>query len=146
MDVEQLEKSIRDDVASTSTLDELENVRIKYLGRKGEITALLRAIKDASAEERPRLGSESNRLKLLFEALLQGKKSEFGGDRTSNLYVPPIDATLPSQDGVMGHRHVITQTLREMKEILYGARARWDCRVPRLPYRRGVGRMASHHA
>lgn len=119
MDVEQLERSIRGDVAGSETLADLESFRIKYLGRKGEITALLRGIKDASAEDRPRLGSQCNRLKTLVESLLQEKKMELGGDRPNNLYDPPIDATLPAQDGLVGHRHVISQTMSEIKHILY---------------------------
>ena len=120
MDVGQLETSLRADVAACANLEDLEAVRIKYMGRKGALTALLRAIKDVPPEERPRFGSECNRLKTLCESLLKSKKSELGGDRPNDLYVRPVDGTLPATTGVTGHRHVLNQTLAEMKSILHG--------------------------
>jgi phenylalanyl-tRNA synthetase alpha chain len=120
MSIEQLEKALAQDVERCESLEELEAIRVKYLGRKGAITALLRGIKDAPAEERPRLGSESNRLKQLFESLLSAKKSALGGDEPNDLYVAPIDGTLPATDGVAGHRHILNRTFREMTNILHG--------------------------
>jgi len=120
MDVDRLEASIRADVAGSVDLDALEAVRIKYLGRKGAVTALLRGIKDAAPADRRRLGAESNRLKELCETLLAQRRSELGGDAPSTFYKPPVDGTLPASDGTVGHRHVISQTLREMKDILQG--------------------------
>jgi len=120
MDVDRLEASIRSDVAASDDLDALEAVRIKYLGRKGAVTAMLRGIKDAPAHERPRLGSESNRLKVLCESLIDGRRRELGGDAPSSFYTAPVDGTRPAGDGVVGHRHVIAQTMREIKSVLYG--------------------------
>jgi len=120
MDVDQLETSLRSDVAGCNNLDDLEAVRIKYIGRKGALTSILRGIKDAPPEERPRLGSESNRLKNLCESLLKARKSELGGDLPNDLYVPPVDGTLRATNGIAGHRHVLHQTLSEMKSILHG--------------------------
>jgi phenylalanyl-tRNA synthetase alpha chain len=120
MDVEQLEASIRADVAASADLDALEAARIRYLGRKGAVTNLLRGIKDAPAGERRRIGAESNRLKALCEDLIARRRTELGGDTPDSFYTPPVDGTLPASDGRIGHRHVITQTLREMKEILQG--------------------------
>jgi phenylalanyl-tRNA synthetase alpha chain len=120
MEIDQLETSLREDAARCQSLDELEAVRIKYLGRKGVVTALLRSIKDALPHERPRIGSVGNRLKNLCESLIREKKSQLGGDKPNYLYEPPVDGTLPATDGVTGHRHVLHQTLRQMKDILHG--------------------------
>jgi phenylalanyl-tRNA synthetase alpha chain len=120
MDTDQLEKSLRDDVENCGTLEDLESVRVKYLGRKGAITSLLRGIKEAPPEDRPRLGSESNRLKELSETLIQNRKSALGGDRPGDLYVAPVDGTLPATDGVTGHHHIVSQTFRRMTDILHG--------------------------
>lgn len=120
MDTDQLEKSLREDVENCETLDELESVRVKYLGRKGELTALLRGIKDAPPEDRPHLGSENNRLKQLCESLIEQRKAVMGGDGRGNLYVPPVDGTLPATNGLTGRRHVLNQTFREMTDILHG--------------------------
>lgn len=120
MDIDQLETSLREDISRCESLDELEAARIKYIGRKGSITAMLRGIKDASPEQRPRIGAESNRLKTLFESLLKQKKSDLGGDEPNDLYVAPVDGTLPATDGITGHRHVLSQTLSQMKDVLHG--------------------------
>lgn len=120
MDFDEIEKSLREDVERSETLDQLEAVRVKYVGRKGTLTALLRGIKDAPPEERPKIGAESNRLKQLCESLIQGKKSQLGGDGAPSLYVPPVDGTLPATDGSVGHRHVLMETFRQMTDILHG--------------------------
>jgi len=120
MDTDQLERDLRDDIAGCTTLEQLESARVKYLGRKGAVTSLLRGIKDASPEDRPLLGSESNRLKQLTEALIQDRKSALGGDRPGDLYVSPVDGTLPATDGAVGHHHILNRTFREMTDILHG--------------------------
>jgi len=120
MDVESLERSIRNDISSVASLDDLEAVRIRYLGRRGQVTALLKNIKQASAEERPRLGAESNRLKQLCESMLEARRSELGADEPNRLYEAPVDGTLPASDGVVGHRHVLMRTFAEMRDILRG--------------------------
>ncbi len=120
MDIERLEDDLKKDVESCENLEDLESVRVKYLGRKGAVTAILRGIKDASPEERPRLGSESNRLKKLCESLIAEKKTRLGGDEAGSFYEPPVDGTLPATDGLTGRRHVLNQTFRQMKTILHG--------------------------
>ncbi len=71
MDADSLEKSIRDDIAKADSADAIEQARIKFLGRKGLVTALLKNIKDVPPEERPKLGAVSNRLKKLAEDLIK---------------------------------------------------------------------------
>ena len=80
MDPRPIENSLRADIAASTTPGDLEAVRIKYLGRKGVLTAFLRAIGEATAEERPRLGAEANRLKALCESLLEARASDAGAD------------------------------------------------------------------
>ncbi len=119
MDPRPIENSLRADVAASTTHDALEAVRVKYLGRKGVLTAFLRAIGEAPADERPRLGAESNRLKELCESLLAERAEQLGGTDVSS-YVAPIDGTLPATNGVVGYRHVISQTFRRIGGILEG--------------------------
>jgi phenylalanyl-tRNA synthetase alpha chain len=121
MDVESLERSIQEDIEKANSVDELEAARIRYLGRKGRITSLLRNIKDTPAQERPIMGAAANRLKKLVEELLEEKTRSLRGPQTaSRFYVRPRDATLPAHDGVTGRRHILSQTLKELKEIFYG--------------------------
>ncbi len=121
MDTESLEKSIRDEIERSASFEALEQARIKYLGRKGVLTSLLRNIKDAPQDERPRLGAVSNRLKELAEGLISEKLTALRGSRVgSRFYSPPPDATLPAHDGMIGRRHVLSQVLRQLKEIFFG--------------------------
>jgi phenylalanyl-tRNA synthetase alpha chain len=121
MDVESLERSIQEDIEKANSVDELEAARIRYLGRKGRITSLLRNIKDTPAQERPIMGAAANRLKKLVEELLEETTRSLRGPQTaSRFYVRPRDATLPAHDGVTGRRHILSQTLKELKEIFYG--------------------------
>lgn len=119
MDPRPIENALRDDVATCTTPDELEAVRVKYLGRKGVLTAFLRAIGQAPSEERPRLGAEANRLKSLCETLLAERGAKWGGGDDAG-YAAPIDGTLPATSGVVGRRHVISQTFRRIAHILEG--------------------------
>lgn len=121
MDTDSLEKSIREDIESVASLDGLEAVRVRYLGRKGHITSLLKNIKEAPPEERPVIGAVANRLKQLAEELLEEKRNgmESQGSR-SRFYQAPIDPTLPAHDGTTGHRHILAQVLRQLKDIFFG--------------------------
>ncbi len=119
MDPRPIETALRVDVAAATTPDELEAVRVKYLGRKGVLTGFLRAIGQVQPEERPRLGAESNRLKTLCETLLAERAAELGvGDEVA--YQRPIDGSLPATNGSVGRRHVISQTFRRIGSILEG--------------------------
>lgn len=121
MDADSLEKSIRDDIANADSPDGLERARIKFLGRKGLVTALLKNIGDVAPEERPKLGAVSNRLKKLAEDLIVEKQAALRASHPgSRFYAPPIDSTLPAHDGAVGHRHVLNQVFRELKEIFFG--------------------------
>lgn len=121
MDVESLERSIQEDIDKATTVEALEAARIRYLGRKGRITSLLRNIKDAAPAERPLIGATANRLKRLAEGLLEKKTRELRGSHgASRFYHPPRDGTLPAYDGSIGRRHVLSRTLDELKDIFFG--------------------------
>jgi phenylalanyl-tRNA synthetase alpha chain len=120
MDPRAIEKSLRSDIEAIRTSDDIEAVRVRYLGRKGVITAFLRGIGEARPEDRPRLGAEANRLKTLCESLLAARASAMGSGGDNPLYEPPADGTLPATSGVVGRRHVITQTFRRIRDVLEG--------------------------
>jgi phenylalanyl-tRNA synthetase alpha chain len=119
MDPRPIENALRADIAASTTPSDLEAVRVKYLGRKGVLTAFLRAIGEATAEDRPRLGAEANRLKSLCESLLDARAALLGTG-AENFYVAPVDGTLPATSGVVGRRHVIAETFRRIAHILEG--------------------------
>lgn len=121
MDVESLEKSIQQDIGQAPDLDELEKARVRYLGRKGLVTSLLKSIKDAPAAERRGIGAVSNRLKQLAEKAHGDRLAELRAAQTkSRFYTPPADATIPAHGPVTGHRHVLKQVMREMMNVFFG--------------------------
>ncbi|HET6349325.1 MAG TPA: phenylalanine--tRNA ligase subunit alpha [Candidatus Krumholzibacteria bacterium] len=120
MDSRAIEDALRADVENARTGDDLEGVRLRYLGRKGSITAYLHGIKDAPADERPRIGAEANRLKTLCESLLAERAQALGGGDDNPHYQPPVDGTLPATPGAVGRRHIISQTFRRIRDILEG--------------------------
>jgi phenylalanyl-tRNA synthetase alpha chain len=120
MDPRPIENSLRDDIAACRTPGDLEAVRVKYLGRKGLVTAFLRRIGEATPAERPQLGAEANRLKVLCEALLAERRVALGEGEENPWYQAPADGTLPATGGLAGRRHVIAQTFRRIKEVLEG--------------------------
>lgn len=120
MDPAGVEGALRADVAACRDVSELEATRVKYLGRKGAVTALLRSIKEARPEQRRTIGAAANRLKVLCEQLLDERRAELGGQDRNVFYRAPLDGTLPASLGAVGRRHVIAQTINEMREILLG--------------------------
>jgi phenylalanyl-tRNA synthetase alpha chain len=121
MDVESLEKALEKDIKTANTLEALEEARIRYLGRKGHITSLLKNIKEVAPDKRRELGVVANRLQKMAEGLLEEKRSTLQAAQTTNrFYQPPHDPTLPAHDGIIGHRHVLSQVFRRMREIFFG--------------------------
>ena len=113
---EQIGKEALADLKKVSHLKDLEDFRIKYLGRKGKVTQLLSRIGKLPREEKPKAGQLANRIKnevtASFEkfkaALLQSKDAE-----SKEL----VDVTLPGIANRIGKTHVITQTLAELLDI-----------------------------
>jgi phenylalanyl-tRNA synthetase alpha chain len=120
MDPRAIESSLRADVDSAGTPRELEDVRLRYLGRKGLITAYLHGIKDADPAERPKIGAEANRLKQLCESLLEARTLALGAGAGNPHYHPPVDGTLPASPALPGRRHIIAQTFRRIRDVLEG--------------------------
>src|SRR5512144_2827718 len=120
MDPRAIESSLRADADQASTARELEDVRLRYLGRKGLITAYLHGIKEADPAERPKIGAEANRLKQLCESLLDARAQALGGGADNPHYRPPVDGTLPASPGLAGRRHIIPLTFRRIRDVLEG--------------------------
>jgi phenylalanyl-tRNA synthetase alpha chain len=120
MDPRAIESSLRADIESAGTPQDLEGVRLRYLGRKGLVTAYLHGIKDADPAERPRIGAEANRLKLMCESMLEARARSLGGGDGNPHYQAPLDGTLPALPALAGRRHIISQTFRRIRDVLEG--------------------------
>ncbi|MBI2056427.1 MAG: phenylalanine--tRNA ligase subunit alpha [Candidatus Sungbacteria bacterium] len=107
-----------DAITKAETPEKIEEIRIECLGRKGALTAILRALKDLTAEERKTIGEEANKIRQKIESRLREKKIEL--ERTSResiLKKEWIDVTRPGKQIKKGTLHPITQLLREAESI-----------------------------
>src|SRR5881409_209802 len=90
----------------------LEAVRVRYLGRKGELTNILRGLRDVPPEERPRLGELANELKVAFEQSLEAVRARLRQQELDRkLGQERIDVTLPGRRPALGHLHPLTQVM-----------------------------------
>ena len=104
-----------------STPAELEDLRVRYLGRKAEITQILRSIPSLPKEARAALGKAGNEARQALEALLEERTRALGSDQLERrLREEAIDVTLPGEPLDPGHLHLLTSTRRELEEIFVG--------------------------
>ena len=121
---EQLEKIKQEALAALKSAREaadLESLRVKYLGKKGELTAVLKQMGKLSAEERPVIGQLANdvRERLTNEIDAQKKKIE-EAMLEARLEAEAVDVTIPGKAAPMGHRHPMYIALEEIKDIFVG--------------------------
>jgi phenylalanyl-tRNA synthetase alpha chain len=117
-EIEQIRKDFVQAINEASSLSELEQLRIKYLSRNGIITRLFDQFKSVSAEEKPAYGKLLNTLRSGTTELFNNKKSVLESDKTSEEY--KLDLTLPGKTVKLGSKHILSQTLFEIKSIFKG--------------------------
>lgn len=117
-EIENVSKNFSQEIDKVSTSVELEQVRIKYLSRNGIITKLFNELKSISGEEKPVFGKHLNILRNNANQLFNEKKSAI--DSAQTLDSSKIDLTLPGKTVKLGSRHILTQTLSEIKSIFKG--------------------------
>ena len=100
----------------------LEEVRVRLLGRKSELTGILRGLKDLSPEERAVIGARANRLRESWESRYKDALSSLASSNDASGSAPAAlhDVTLPGRAIPRGHEHILSQVLREVREIFYG--------------------------
>ena len=121
---EQLEK-IKEEalkqIAASDALEKLNDIRVSYLGKKGQLTSLLKGMKDVSPEERPKVGQMVNDARALIEGRLEEAKTALAQKaREEQLKKEVIDVTLPAKRQEEGHRHPNTIALEEVERIFIG--------------------------
>jgi len=117
----QIKNDAAVDIKNTATTAELESVRVKYLGKKGALTMILRSMGSLSNEERPVIGKLGNEVrvdieKLLSDALDDLKNKEKGDKLKSEV----IDISMPGRIIKRGSKHPLTLVLDEVKDIFVG--------------------------
>ena len=100
---------------------DLEQLRIKYLGKKGRLTDILKKLGTLSAEERPVIGAFANEIKTKIEELISEKQKELANlNAGKKLAEEKIDVTLPAKQREIGKRHPISQITLNLEEIFTG--------------------------
>ena len=114
------ERSLRA-IAGTENAEELEALRVQYLGKKGELTAILKQMGKLTAEERPVMGQLANEVRAALEQTLDERKKLLAEKALElRLAAEALDVTIPGDAHKMGHRHPMYIVLDEIKSIFIG--------------------------
>jgi phenylalanyl-tRNA synthetase alpha chain len=120
-EVSRIERMALDRIAASRDDREIEAVRVAVLGKKGEMTTLLRSVSSLPSAERPAAGKRVNEAKVAIEAALQARVAGLAAEaRAKALGGVGIDVTLPAEGQPPGHVHPLTQTTRDICAILCG--------------------------
>jgi phenylalanyl-tRNA synthetase alpha chain len=120
--IAQIEQEARAAIAAASTSDALEEVRVRYLGRKAELPNLLRGVAQLPPEERAATGKAANQARQALEAAIETKAGELAAaELDQRLAQDRIDVTLPADPPpAIGRLHLLTRTRREIEDVFVG--------------------------
>jgi len=121
MDLEHLRAEAERKIASAGSLGELEALETEYLGRKGELTTLMRSIGSLSPEERPTFGQRVNALKVaITESVTARREALAASEGTRRLQAEALDVSLPGRVPVVGRRHPLSATFELISDVMVG--------------------------
>lgn len=119
--IEQIKENALKEVNQANDLKELNEVSVKYLGKKGELTAVLRGMGTLFAEERPIIGSLVNVVRDEIEKTIQEKEEKFKAqEMEEKLQKEKIDITLPANKIKRGSKHPLNRVIEEVEDIFVG--------------------------
>lgn len=119
--ISELEQQALNEIRAGSDSKTLEALRVKYLGKKGEVTAILRSMGSLSAEDRPVIGQKINELNTLLEGELESLLTKFkGAEQSAHLIKDQIDISLPGRGRKVGKLHPLTQVMEEIVSVFKG--------------------------
>lgn len=119
--LEQIKNNALEAISAASDLKVLEDLRVQYLGKKGDLTAVLRGMKDLTAEERPVVGQMANEVREALEGALADKKVGLESEAVNKqLKEEVIDISMPGKKLAKGHMHPLHKTLEEVQSIFLG--------------------------
>jgi len=108
-------------LSNAQSLEDLENIRIEFLGKKGEMTAILKQMGTLSAEERPAMGQLANQVRSFLETELEKAKQQLSSKALEEkINSEKIDVTMPGKLNKTGKPHPLTTVMDEIKEIFLG--------------------------
>lgn len=119
--LEKVKEEFDFDLTSSNSQKDIENVRVKYLGKKGALTGILKQMGTLSADERPVIGKISNEIRDYISKSIEEKTAKLRFAETQNrLQSEKIDVTLPGKKIRLGHKHPMSIILDEVKDIFIG--------------------------
>ena len=119
--LEEIRRRTLENIARAKNLEELNEVRLTVLGKKGELKELMKGMRELSAEERPKFGQLVNDVRQMVEQELADRKSRMEEELLNRkLASETIDVTLPAKKIKLGHRHPNTRVLDEVERIFIG--------------------------
>jgi phenylalanyl-tRNA synthetase alpha chain len=120
--IEELRREAEAAISSAPDASALEDLRVRHLGRKAELTGILRGIADLPASERGAVGSAANEAHRALEEILAARRSELeGAELERELSVQAVDVTLPgSPPAPIGSRNLLLRVMREIQDVFVG--------------------------
>ena len=119
--LERIKEEALSKIEASDALETLNEIRVAYLGKKGELTSVLKSMKDVAPEDRPKVGQMVNEVRELLETKLDEKKTALARRaREEQMKNEVIDVTLPAARNLSGHSHPNTIALEEVERIFVG--------------------------
>jgi phenylalanyl-tRNA synthetase alpha chain len=121
VELQSLEKAGKAAIAGTETLDQLEQLRVQYLGKKGQLSQILRGMGKLSPEERPRIGSLANDVKEVLQSLIENQHQTLQSAQIqAQLAAETLDVTMPGVLRPQGRIHPLNSTIDRVLDIFVG--------------------------
>ncbi len=116
--LERIKKEALEKIKNADNLDKLNEVRVAFLGKKGEFTAAMKSLKDVAAEDKPKVGAMINEARSAVEARLDEAKASMAAKALElKLKAETIDVTLPAKRAELGHSHPNTVAINEVERV-----------------------------
>lgn len=119
--LEHIEEEVKNRLDKVNTQEELNDLKVKFLGKKGELTAVLKGMSKLSGEDRPKVGQVANEIRVKTEEFLAEKSKVLKEQALAlQLQGETLDITMPGKKLPLGQRHPLTMVIDELKEIFLG--------------------------
>ena len=119
--LEAIRQKAEDELKKVAEIRSLDDIRVRYLGKKGELTAILKQMGKLSPEERPVMGQFANEVRSMIENAVDEKMKELKTKaKEERLKAETLDVTMPGKTQPEGHRHPLSIVMDEVKDIFIG--------------------------
>ena len=119
--LETIRKAALEEIKAVDSLSFLDALRVKYLGKKGEVTAILKQMGKLTPEERPVMGQLANEVRATIEEEIASVEAQLKAEeKAKQLLNETIDVTMPGKKNEIGHKHPLSIVLDEVKDIFIG--------------------------